>query len=442
MAEVVIKRKDKGDLFDPLSEELFNESLSSTHSGDDLIKWQRESFKLAQAAATPTNKDEDFKYVNFRQLKFDGLKPVAADWNSAKQGKLLAVGISAADAVPDEYAVEQVQGDPESHIFFGSFDQAMVDRKDQLLKALDLIKAEFPARKFALFAHAFLSQGAFLHVDKNTEESTPRQLFTRIADSSCLHSPATLAVVEENARASLVWDIDSAESADGLLNGTMDVIVKSGSHLNLLVTQHLTSSVNSISTIRVYLGRDAQLEMAMINSGGKVNQMEIDVKMADRGSSALINGVYVGRERENFNLLTHQHHRVGNTGSDLFYIGTLSGKSSSNYLGKITIDPGAQQSDAYQKNRNLILTRGCTVNSSPKLEISANDVRCSHGATTAKVSDLEMYYLQSRAIDYNTAKVLLSDGFISQVTPRIKAKLLRDGFERRLEALLSRWGGR
>lgn len=441
MAEVVIKRKEKGDLLAPLSEELLNDFLARKDSGDELSRWQRDSFALAQAAATPTNKDEDFKYVNFRLLKFADLQPISSDWNSWKQGKLLAVGVTDESSVPQEYSVEQVQGDPESHIFFGSFAEAMNERKDQLHDALELIKSQFPARKFALFSHAFLSQGAFLQVEKNTEESTSRQIFTRFADADSLCSPASIAMVEENARASLVWDIDSVEDASGIMNGTMDVIVKDGSHLNLLITQHLSNAVNSISTIRIYLGRDAQLEMAMINSGGRVNQMEIDVKMADRGSSALVNGVYLGRERENFNLLTHQHHKVGNTGSDLFYIGTLSGKSSSNYLGKITIDPGAQQSDAYQKNRNLILNRGCSVNSSPKLEISANDVRCSHGATTAKVSDLEMYYLQSRGIERSTAKVLLADGFISQVTARIKSELLRDGFARRLQALLHRWGG-
>jgi len=184
------------------------------------------------------------------------------------------------------------------------------------------------------------------------------------------------------------------------------------------------------------------LEMATITSGGNVNQMEIDIKFAGSGSHALVNGVYLGREKENFNLLTHQDHQIGHTTSDLFYIGTLSGASSSNYLGKITIASDAQRSDAYQKNRNLILNKGCTVNSSPKLEIGANDVRCTHGATTAKVSDLETFYLRARGIDYPTAKVLLADGFISQVTPRIKSPLLQSGFARRLEALLYQWGGK
>ncbi len=441
MAQVVIKRKEKGDLFAPLSEELLTDYLAGKQNGKGLAEWQRERFALAQAVATPTNKDEDFKYVNFRQLRLNDLRPIAVEWQSWKQGKLLAAGVNTESSIPEDYAVEQVQGDPESHIFYGSFAQAQQTHREQLHSALDLIKTQFPARKFALYANAFLSQGAFLHVARNTEESTPRQLFTRFAATESLFSPATVAVVDSNARASLVWDIDSEENASGVINGTMDVIVHSGSHLNLLITQHLSRAVDNISTIRIYLERDAQLEMAMINSGGKVNQMEIDIQMAEQGASALVNGVYLGRERENFNLLTHQHHKVGNTKSDLFYIGTLSGKSASNYLGKITISPGAQQSDAYQKNRNLILNHGCSVNSSPKLEISANDVRCSHGVTTAKVSDLEMYYLQSRGIDYATAKVLLADGFISQVAPRIKSELLRDGFARRLEALLNRWGG-
>ncbi len=146
--------------------------------------------------------------------------------------------------------------------------------------------------------------------------------------------------------------------------------------------------------------------------------MEIDLRFAGEGSKATVSGVFVGRNSENFNLLTHQDHHVGHCKSDLLYIGTLAGTSKSNYLGKITIAPKAQRSDAYQKNRNLVLNKGVSVNSSPKLEIGANDVRCTHGSTTARISDLEMFYLRSRGIDKGTVKMLLADGFISQVLRR------------------------
>jgi Fe-S cluster assembly protein SufD len=440
---VVLKSRDKADLFAPFTEEYFAQFAQSLNGNDAIRNWRRTNFEQALAAAAPSNRDEDFKYVNFRGLKLIDLKPELLQWlRHSHMNTLMVAGIDKVEQVPEEYTVDQVQADPAQNIFFGSFADAHSGEPARFTELLEFFNSKFLRRKFALLAHAFLSQGAYLHVKKNTAESSPRQVFTSFSGENVMRSFATVAQIDENSRGSLVWDINSLGNASGLLNGTLDVIVKSGSHLNLLLTQHLTGLINSVSTVRVYLEKDAMLEMATICSGGQINLMEIDIKFAGSGAQALVNGVYLGREKENFNLLTHQDHQIGHTNSDLFYIGTLSGESSSNYLGKITIAANAQRSDAYQKNRNLILNKGCSVNSSPKLEIGANDVRCTHGATTAKVSDLETFYLRSRGIDYPTAKVLLADGFISQVTPRIKSPLLRSGFARRLEALLHQWGGK
>ncbi len=440
---VVIKSKEKADLFAPLTEEYFNNFLRS-HNGRDVVgHWRRSSFEKALAAPTPSNHDEDFKYINFRGLSFAGLQGISTTWlprTDGHPGTMLVSGIDNVNRLPEEYHIAGVEQDPSERIFFGSFAEAHAGEPAKFVELLEFFQKKFTERKFARLAHAFLSQGAFLHIRPNTAESNPRQIYTRLSGEQRLSSFATVAQIDENSRGSLVWDIDADPRASGFVNGTLEVVVKSGSHLNLLLTQHLADQLSSTMTVRVHLERDSMLEMATINSGGKICQTEIDIKFAGSGSQALLNGVYLGRNSENFNLLTHQDHQVGNTNSDLFYLGTLSGQSSSNYLGKITIARDAQRSDAYQKNRNLILNKGCTVNSSPKLEIGANDVRCTHGATTTKVSDLEMFYLRSRGIDYLTAKVLLADGFIAQVTPRIKAELLQNGFARRLEALLYRWG--
>lgn len=439
---VVVKTKDKADLFAPFTQSLFTDFVQSLN-GKGKDEWRQQSFERALAATAPSNHDEDFKYVNFRKLSFDGLIPARSAWLTAGDGHpatILAAGIDNINKLPDEYHVAGVEQDPVENIVFGSLSDGVQKAAGQSTELREFFRRHFPERKFAHLAHAFLTDGAFFNVRRNTEESTPRQIYTRVSGANVMSSFVTLAQIEENSRGSLVWDIDSEPSASGLVNGTLEIVVRSGSHFNLLLTQHLNDHIDSVATVRIYLERDSLLELATISSGGRVNQMEIDLQFAGSGAQALVNGVYLGRTKENFNLLTHQDHRIGHTTSDLFYIGTLSGESSSNYLGKITIARDAQRSDAYQKNRNLVLNRGCTVNSSPKLEIGANDVRCTHGATTAKVSDLEMFYLRSRGIDYLTSKVLLADGFIAQVAPRIKAELLKDGFARRLEALLYRWG--
>lgn len=310
---------------------------------------------------------------------------------------------------------------------------------EELATYLEMINRHFPARKFAHLAHAFLSQGVFLHGSKNGLFYEPRQIITRLSDSRSITSLAGLAVLEESAQATAVWDITSAEGTDGLQNGTLDIVLRQGSKLALMLNQQHAEKLNSVMTVRAYLEKDSELELMTLTTGGALSQMEIDLQFAGEGSKATVSGVYVGHGKENFNLLTHQDHRVGHCKSDLFYIGTLAGSSKSNYLGKITIAPKAQRSDAYQKNRNLVLNKGVSVNSSPKLEIGANDVRCTHGATTSRISDVEMFYLRSRGIDKNTAKVLLADGFLSQVSERLQSAFVKQAFEQRLNKLLAGW---
>lgn len=442
MAVTVKRRNQESDIFAPFTAEALARFLEQ--AGSDLLEpWRRGSFARAMAAPTPTNRDEDFKYVNFGLLDLAGLAPrylntVVGSTSAATI--LQSDGTVSTDSHPDSGTSDRGYPQDSGDIFFGSFDDAAHMLPEQLATYLELINKRFPARKFAHLAQAFLSQGVFLHGSRNGLFHEPRQIISRLSDSNAITSLAGLVVMEESAQATALWDIESTEGVTGLQNGTLDIILRGGSKLSLMLNQHHAAQFSSVMTVRAYLERDSELELVTLNSGGRLNQMEIDLQFAGEGSRATVSGVYVGRNTENFNLLTHQDHRVGNCRSDLFYIGTLSGTSKSNYLGKITIAPKAQRSDAYQKNRNLVLNKGVSVNSSPKLEIGANDVRCSHGATISRVSDLEMFYLRSRGIDKNTAKVLLADGFLSQVSERLQSATVKQAYEQRLSRLLSNWG--
>lgn len=442
MAVVVKARGKDTDIFAPFNAEALT-AFVKLASSDILTPWRKDSLARSLAATAPTSRDEDFKYVNFRLLDLSGLRPEHFQIFGNDNGipaTLHMIGSKKIARLPERLTLTTGNAPDHADVFFGSFDDAATKLPQELAASLDFFNSHFPPRKFAYLAHAFLSQGVFLHVGRNGDLQTPRQIFTQTDGDNTMASVAGMVVLEDNARTEFVWDAIATVSAKGFQNGTLDIALKPGSKLSLLLNQEYSEQLNSVMTLRAYLEKDSQLEVMTLNSGGKLNQMEIDLQFAGEGSKATVSSVYVGRNAENFNLLTHQDHRVGHCKSDLLYIGTLAGTSRSNYLGKITIAPKAQRSDAYQKNRNLVLNKGVSVNSSPKLEIGANDVRCTHGSTTARISDLEMFYLRSRGIDKGTVKMLLADGFLKQAAERVKSSTLKQAFEHRLSALLLNWG--
>lgn len=146
----------------------------------------------------------------------------------------------------------------------------------------------------------------------------------------------------------------------------------------------------------------------------------VNIEINSANAEVFIYGVYIGHGKDNFKLNTIQHHKSGRNVSDLLIKGVFFDESKFIYEGLIRIDKKAQKSNAYQKNQNIIMSPKVFIDSRPFLEILANDVRCTHGSTTGKLSEEMLYYLQTRGIDYNKAEKLLIEGFIGDVFDRMK----------------------
>jgi Fe-S cluster assembly protein SufD len=442
MAVVVRKSAGDRDILAELTGERLSGFLSTSLTNDPITAWRQASFRKARELPTPTNRDEDFKYVNFRRLNLGDLTPIEmVNWRNRNGNQTTEIrsGLQSVHEIPGWLRLAEQTAERVDDYFFGSLSDASMRWPERMEHYLSFCDSQFAARKFALLSHAYLSNGTMLYLPAERELLVPRQLYTKLSGEKVMSSYATVAVVEPHSRAELAWDITAERTASGFFNGTLDLIAHAGSKLNVLISQELADSVDSVLTVRVYLEENAEVEIATVNAAGAVVQFDVDLKLAGRGANALVNGIYLARGRENFNFLTHQDHQVGDTRTDLYYAGTLAGRAGASYLGKITIAEDAQRSDAYQTNRNLVLNSGVRVNTSPKLEISANDVRCSHGATTARVSEEEMFYLRSRGLDQTQSKTMLSEGFLQQVTSRIKGESLNQGFSDRLAWLLGAW---
>ncbi|TFH64547.1 MAG: hypothetical protein E4G91_05450, partial [Candidatus Zixiibacteriota bacterium] len=213
---VKVRSKDM-DVFAPFNVEALTTFIKQLTS-DILTPWRKGSFARSLAAPAPTNKDEDFKYVNFRLLDFSDLSPEHLQIFGNDNGipaTLQMIGLKKIAKLPERFALPTSNTRDDANVFFGSFDDAAMMLPEELAASLDFFNTHFPPRKFAHLAHAFLSQGIFLHVGRNGDLQTPRQIYTLTDGDKTMTSVAGMVVLEDNARTELIWDAVANVNAKG-----------------------------------------------------------------------------------------------------------------------------------------------------------------------------------------------------------------------------------
>lgn len=180
----------------------------------------------------------------------------------------------------------------------------------------------------------------------------------------------------------------------------------------------LVDSLESSQSISVLEGEKKTIFILL--TGNRDENGEVKIEMKGKNSSVKILGIIIGKDKQVINLHTFQDHVVGESVSDLFIKSVLFDSAKFNYEGLIRIEKDAQKSNAYQKNQNLLLSKSSWANSQPKLEILANDVRCTHGATVGQINSEQLYYLKTRGLSEAAAKKILVEGFIRDVVGRIE----------------------
>ncbi|MCX6832040.1 MAG: hypothetical protein NT028_07900, partial [candidate division Zixibacteria bacterium] len=249
---VAVKVRSKDiDVFAPFNAEALT-AFVKLASSDILTPWRKGSLARALAAPAPTNKDEDFKYVNFRLLDFSGLKPEHFQIVGNDNGipaTVQMIGSKKIAKLPERLTLPTGNTPDHADVFFGSFEDAAMMLPEELAVSLDFFNTHFPARKFAHLAHAFLSQGVYLHVCRNGSLETSRQIYTLTGGNKTMTSLASMVVLEDNARAKLVWDAIATVDATGFQNGTLDIMLKPGSKLSLLLNQEYSEQLSSAMTL-------------------------------------------------------------------------------------------------------------------------------------------------------------------------------------------------
>jgi Fe-S cluster assembly protein SufD len=374
-----------------------------------LTERRREGASLARELPLPTERDRGWEFTDLSGLELDSFEPrraIVAGLNGDRDPGL-----------PVVTSLAQAAGRL-GDLLEGSFG-SVVSTDDP-----------FVARN-----EAGWRDGLLVYVPRGQRLARPAQI--EVAHGGGALAWRTLIVLEEGAEAE-VWERYAGEGEDeGLFNGVAEIVVGPGATLRYICEQELSERSWVFASQRAELARDASFEWVALGFGSARGKVRMETKLAGPGSSARVTGAYAGAGRQHLDFDTTQEHAGEHTTSDLAFRGVLAGRSTAVWRGMIRVDPGAQQTDAFQESRNLLLSARAHADAIPGLEIEADDVRCTHAAAIAQIDAEQVHYLRSHGLDEATAKRLIIDGFLAALVERTPEGATREALGASLERRLS-----
>lgn len=401
---------------------------------------RREAFASFVSAPWPTLRDEEWRRTDIRAFKLASFRPPGIEPPSAEAREILAPSW---EALSKTYAsgIEHIDSQltrpaqaadlPPGVVFTDLATAAKTH--PQLLERYLLTQAVDPATDaFSALHAAFWTGGTLLYVPKGVKVEAPLFGLVGMSASGKVDFNHTLIVLEEGASATFVQEATGRGKGDAasLHVGAVELIVGARANLRFVNIQNWDSGTWHFSRERATVGRDAELQWTVGGLGARLAKVNQEVALVGEGARAQVNGVMFTSGRQHLAYFTRQDHQAPHTTSDLLYKGGLKDASRIVWKGMIRVEKDAQKTDAYQKNNSLLLSEAARADSIPGLEIEANDVRCTHGATAGAVDDEMVFYLRSRGIRREEAIRLIVEGFFANVYDRITIEPVRETLRR------------
>jgi Fe-S cluster assembly protein SufD len=373
-----------------------------------LSERRRQGASLAQSLPLPDQKSKGWEFTDLSGLDLDSYEATTADVEvSGAEG---ATVVSLTDALSSHAELLQ-----------------------ERLGSLVPVEDPFVARN-----EAGWRDGVLVHVPRGVKVAEPIRIEVPVDRDGAAIGWRTLIVLEEGAEAE-VWEHWSSPSdeVDGLLNSVVELSVGQAATLRYVNTQDISERAWIFATQRAQVERDGRLDWAALGFGSARGKVRMETKLAGPGSEARVTGGYAGGPGQHLDYDTTQEHAAPNTNSDLAFRGVLAAGATAVWRGMIKVDPGAQQTDAFQESRNLLLSTEAHADAIPGLEILADDVRCTHAAAIAQIDRDQLFYLTSRGLDPAAAKSLIIEGFLESLVERLAVGPVRDEISAALEKRLA-----
>ena len=411
------------------------EELASLHGEPEWLRARRrEALAIYERLPLPSRSDEEWRRTSLKGLDLDAFEAIEP-----------AVGSPPGDPIEDTAAVLRQRGsepgyvelDPElaaKGVVFMPISQAAKEHPDLVRRYL-FTEVKADRDKFAALHAALFSGGTFLAVPDGVTIEKPLVSQFWSAGGGAAVLPHTLVVAGKGSSFNYLDEFLSPDlDRPALTSGSAEIFADDGASVGYMCLQRWGRHAWQFANQRVRLERDATARLVSVGLGGRFAKNRIEASLVGPGASVELKALFFGSAQQFFDFHTLQQHVVGHTSSDLLFKGALRDDARSLYAGLIRIEPRATHSDAYQANRNLLLSKTAKANSIPMLEILNNEVRCTHGATVAPVDPEHVFYLESRGIPAATAERMIVHGFFGEVLDRIPVAQARELVESELEA--------
>ncbi len=378
-----------------------------------------------EALPLPTTSDEHWRFTDLRGFDPDSFAQnghVGGQTQGTAPGSMLDIDVAGVATVSEDGI--EIERAPEGVLF------EPLEEGHELLGTLVGTDEKFAAHNAAAWKH-----GLLVRVPAGVELAQP--LYVRVTASlpDAAQFWRLLVVAEEGARFSLIEEHTSAEpSLPGYSNSVAELFVGDGAKLEYVSIQNLSQETWHFASHRARVNRDAELDWVAGGFGSKKGKIWIRNDLAGQGATSRVTGAYFADRDQHLDYDTLQEHLAPNTTSDFAFKGALRDKATAVWRGMIKVEKDAQKTNAYQENRNLLLSKEAHADSIPGLEIEANDVRCTHGATVSQVDRDELFYCMARGLSRGEAERLIVRGFYQEIFDRIELEPVRTALQNALEA--------
>ncbi|MEM6470351.1 MAG: Fe-S cluster assembly protein SufD [Planctomycetota bacterium] len=418
------------DRFDAAGFEAF---LSTSNEPDWLIALRKEAFEHAESMGWPERRHEEWIRTDIRAFQLGKFGLPKAE-NSFEFGDVEGVhqlieGVELGGRIEtvDSYVTKQNldQDLVEKGVVFGSLSD-VAESHPELVRPYLFTAFDPDHDKFAALHAAFMSGGQFLYVPRGVVVDRPLHIGSVLTNGGT-DTTHTLVVIEDGAEATLLHESNSVDrKGSGLHLGGVELIQKPGSHLRYVNLQEWGLKSFHFAQQKATIGRDCTLQWTLAAMGSMLSKVNQSVDLIGPGANSQVNGVMFTEGRQHLAYHTQQYHRAEACRSDFLYKAAQQDKSRTVWRGMIKVDPIAQKTDGYQRNDNLVLSNSARADSIPGLEIEADDVRCTHGSTTAKVDEEQIFYARCRGFTRKEATRMIVTGFFQQIFDRITIESVRD----------------
>ena len=427
----------------PFSTDAFEAFVERRQEPQWIVDRRREALQLYETLANEPLDPEEYKRLDLRTFRPEQYRLSEAGDDQSAEGLTTLMQDranfgGAVVHVDGQTTTATLQEELSSRgVLFGDLSTMLTEHRDVFEPHLLTRAVQPDADRFSAWHAAFWTSGAALYVPRNVELDVPLYSLIGLAGDGIADFSHTLIVLEDGASATLLEETNSAdEAAAGLHVGAVELIVGQGSRLRYVQLQNWNGKVRHFAHQSGRVARDAHLQWTVGALGARVAHIHQDVHLDGRGATGQVNGVTFATDRQLISYYTQQTHHQPDTRSDLLYKEVCRDESRVVWRGMIKVDAPAQQTDGYQRNDALMLSRDARVDAIPGLEIEADDVRCTHGATAGRVDEEQILYAMCRGLSRYEAMHMIVEGFFAEVYDRIPVELVRETLSQAVERKL------